>query len=101
MADYELKSDGVLRRSDGASIPDDPGNRDWRKYQRWVEAGNTPDPMPAEPPKPTPAESVKAMLATDPALGALIRKLAKDAGVTETKMIDDVAAEAVALGGTS
>ncbi len=26
------------------SIPNDPGNRHWQKYQKWLAAGNTPDP---------------------------------------------------------
>lgn len=48
MADYKLTAQGVIRRADGAHIPDSPGNRDWRKYQAWLLAGNTPDP--ADPP---------------------------------------------------
>ncbi len=51
MADYKLqRGNGVLRRSNGAQIPNDPRNRDWRKYQRWLQAGNTPDP--ADPKRP-------------------------------------------------
>jgi hypothetical protein len=54
MADYQLKSDGgVYHRPSGRSIPDAPGNRHWEEYQRWLAAGNTPDP--AEP-EPTPVE---------------------------------------------
>lgn len=45
MADYKLRlPSGVIRTADGASIPDDPKNRDWRIYQAWLRAGNTPDP---------------------------------------------------------
>jgi len=29
----------VKRGSDGASIPDDPGNKDWKEYQAWATAG--------------------------------------------------------------
>lgn len=38
----------VKRNSDGAMIPFDPTNRDYKKYLTWVEAGNTPqqDPDP-------------------------------------------------------
>ena len=32
----------VLRVSDGASIPADPLNTDWRAYQAWLKAGNAP-----------------------------------------------------------
>ena len=49
MADYQLTESGVRRLADNASIPADPENRDWRAYLEWLNAGNTPDPMP-EPP---------------------------------------------------
>ena len=35
---------GVIRTSDGATVPPDLRNGDWREYQEWLEAGNTPDP---------------------------------------------------------
>jgi hypothetical protein len=48
MGDYKLinRTQGqVIRRTaDGAYIPNDPANADWRAYQAWVAAGNTPDP---------------------------------------------------------
>ncbi len=44
MADYKLQRGGVRRNLDGANIPDEPKNRDWRIYQAWLRAGNTPDP---------------------------------------------------------
>jgi len=49
MAAYQLTSgSGVIREIDGASIPADPRNADWQKYQVWLAvAGNTPDPVPA------------------------------------------------------
>ena len=40
---YKLSGNGV-KRSDGASIPNCDGNRDWKEYQKWLAEGNTPDP---------------------------------------------------------
>ena len=51
---YQLTSgDTILRLSDNASIPKAPGNRDYREYMEWLEAGNTPEPAPP-PPAPGP-----------------------------------------------
>jgi len=33
----------IVRRADGAFIPEDPGNGDFRDYQAWLAAGNQPD----------------------------------------------------------
>jgi hypothetical protein len=40
----------VVRLADGAVIPADPRNADWRTYQDWLAQGNQPDPAqtPAE-----------------------------------------------------
>ena len=49
---YQLiTSDCILRLEDNAFIPPDGGNRDYREYLAWVEAGNMPEPAP-EPPAP-------------------------------------------------
>ena len=49
MAEYKLngpdESNGVTREEDGASIPNAPGNRDWREYVVWRDAGGVPDPQ--------------------------------------------------------
>lgn len=42
---YKLQDYGVRRKSDGACIPNDPKNHDWRDYQEWLAKGNTPEPM--------------------------------------------------------
>lgn len=50
MAEYRLTSSlsgSVVRVSDGASIPPDPANHDWRDYQAWLALGHTPDPAPS------------------------------------------------------
>ena len=50
---YQLTTGTSIKRlSDGATIPNDPGNRDYREYLDWLEAGNTPEPAPAPPPPP-------------------------------------------------
>jgi len=50
---YQLTTGtSIIRLSDGATIPNDPGNRDYREYLEWLEAGNTPEPAPAPPPPP-------------------------------------------------
>lgn len=41
----------ILRDSDGASIPADPANSDYRGYLAWLSAGNTPIPAPIPDPK--------------------------------------------------
>jgi hypothetical protein len=61
MAEYQLvptqpgAGETVLRRADGAHIPDDPANRDWQTYLSWLDEGNVPDP-PDPPPEPLPPE---------------------------------------------
>jgi hypothetical protein len=42
----------VERRSDGAVIPFDGGNRDYTEYLAWVEQGNA-----ADPPTPVPSQT--------------------------------------------
>ena len=50
---YQLTTGTSIKRlSDGATIPNDPGNRDYREYLDWLEAGNTQEPAPAPPPPP-------------------------------------------------
>jgi len=48
---YQLTSgDSIVRLTDNAFIPADPGNRDYREYLEWLDAGNTPEPAPPPPP---------------------------------------------------
>jgi hypothetical protein len=50
---YQLTTGtSIIRLSDGATIPNDPGNRDYREYLEYLAAGNTPEPAPAPPPPP-------------------------------------------------
>ncbi len=41
---YQLSRHGVKRLSDGALIPPDPENKEWREYLAWVAEGNTAAP---------------------------------------------------------
>jgi len=52
---YKLNSEGpgVIRLSDGAYIPENEGNADWRAYQEWIAEGNTAFPADYEPPAAT------------------------------------------------
>ena len=45
----------VQRKSDGAFIPFDEGNRDYQAYLAWLADGNEPDPAP-EPHAPAQKE---------------------------------------------
>jgi hypothetical protein len=54
MANYQLTTGTyITRTADGASIPADPLNADYRVYLAWVAAGNTPDPAPPAPAPPS------------------------------------------------
>jgi hypothetical protein len=65
MSDYRLlPTGGVLHVPTGRSIPDAPGNRHWEEYQRWLAAGNTPEPADPEPEPsqmPSDAERIAAL----------------------------------------
>ncbi len=49
---YQLIQDStsIKRIADGALIPADPANTDYAAYLAWVDAGNTPEPAPVDPP---------------------------------------------------
>lgn len=41
---YKRTEQGVIRSADGAFIPADESNRDWRLFQAWLAEGHTPEP---------------------------------------------------------
>jgi hypothetical protein len=48
---YQLTSStSIIRLSDNAFIPNDPGNRDYADFLAWKAEGNTPLPAPAPAP---------------------------------------------------
>lgn len=53
---YQLtNSAGIFYLSDGIGTylpPQNNGTPEWREYQSWLDAGNTPLPAPASPPSP-------------------------------------------------
>jgi len=65
-------------RGDGAKIPADPDNRDYREYLAWRDAGNEPgDPDPLPPPSGAPSlvDRLAALEARDAAREAKIAAL--------------------------
>jgi hypothetical protein len=61
---YQLTSSETIKRTaDGAFIPQDGANRDYREYLEWLDAGNTPLPA-DEPPAPNPLTLAEAHIAS-------------------------------------
>lgn len=56
---------GVLRVRDGAFIPEDSGNADWRAFEAWRDAGNAPAGSPAAAPVVTEVQLWQARVALE------------------------------------
>lgn len=76
---YKLLKFGVRRNSDGACIPSDSRNSDWQEYQRWLAAGNVPEPADPDPAE-TPAGKIVQMEATNPITHRALREFFIDFG---------------------
>ena len=75
---YQKLKNGFIRRvSDGAQIPPDPSNRDYKEYLTWEAAGNTAPNAPDH--APTPGEIVARQARKD----AAINKLKSALGVSD------------------
>lgn len=62
---YQLTPYGSIKRlTDGASIPADEQNADYREFLRWKAAGN--EPLPVDPPRePTALEKITSLERTE------------------------------------
>ena len=67
MAEYQLTAtdSSVIRTADGACIPNDPANRDYAEYQKWLADGGVPDPYVEPPPPPPPEPSIEDQVLFD------------------------------------
>lgn len=54
-------STSIVRIADSACIPADERNTDYADYQRWVAAGNTPEPAPAVDGRPAVLAEFRAL----------------------------------------
>lgn len=95
VAIYQLTAGGV--RLNGAEIPNDPQNRDWRRYQDWLALGNTPDPAEAVSPAPTRGQ-IYLEIAERDFNAAMIQAMATKLGIDPAVLRDEVVAIAVAAG---
>jgi hypothetical protein len=78
---YKLTNETtVIRLADGAYIPADPANTDYRNFLDWMKAGGTPqaaDPAPAAVKQPTVADLIAVLKTADPAFETKLDEVMK------------------------
>ena len=75
MIRYKIVSENtIFDRVHKNFIPVDSNNRDYQRYLRWIEEGNTPEPMDVVPPTPPPDADD---LATAKDIAKKLRKLSR------------------------
>jgi hypothetical protein len=83
VATYKLivNSSYVLRLPDGACIPNDEKNGDWRAYLAWLDGGNVPapaDPAPSPDPRIVQDEQERTDCKGDGTIMSLINQTRPD-----------------------
>lgn len=69
-----IKTDELVRRlADSADIPNAPLNRDWRKYQEWVDGGGVAEAA-DQPPTPIDLSNIDNLDKVLKAIGLLLRQ---------------------------
>ena len=71
----QTQTQTVIRLTDNAFIPADPANTDYAAYMAWLSEGNIPlpaDPVPEPVPPTDPVEKLRAFLAANPDVAAVL-----------------------------
>jgi hypothetical protein len=78
-----IHPDAVVRESDGAWIPRDEGNMDWREYVEWKGKGNKLSPATNQPPPTPPGIDLADLVKRIEALEGRVKELGSSAKGTE------------------